>query len=79
MKELPIDEAWFARAELGFRRRRTTVGEVYRFELPDRSNIVEAEVVGGALMLVPQRSADHRALLARLEAAPETVTAKTVL
>lgn len=70
MKEVPIDEARFARADIGFRRRRTPRGEVFRFELPDRSNIIEAEVIGGNIALVPERSADHRALLDRLEQAP---------
>ncbi len=67
MKEIAIDEARFRKAEVGFTRRKTARGEVYRFELPDRSNIVEAEVAGSSLVLAPERSADHRALLAVLE------------
>ena len=78
MKQIPVDEARFGRANLGFKRRAGPRGEVYRFELPDRTNVVEAEVVGTELVLVPERSADHRAVLALLEATPVSVGAAPV-
>lgn len=41
------------------------------------SHVIEAEVIGGELVLAPDRSADHKALLAALDGVAESAPAAT--
>jgi hypothetical protein len=61
-----ISEPLFTGAGLTFTRQ----GDLMRFILPERSDVVDVAIVNGELQLVPERSGAHRALIAAIGLEP---------
>ena len=69
-KEIKVDKDRFAKAGLGYVERVVGNQTFARFDHPEYTNLIIAEVVAGSVVLVPERDVTHRKAVTAIEKVP---------